>query len=115
MNEREAMRREYAIFCGGGQSVRRRSEMDHVERAARAICCEKCAQCGDPPCSRFDDNLCDECAGSAKAVLDAFRETGLVLVPVEPTDAMRLAGVQSFGEVGSIYRAMIAAAQGLPE
>lgn len=62
---------------------------DDIERAARAICQEECAQCGDPPCWRFDDNLCDECVRSAKAVRDAHRDAGKVLVDAAMLDGLR--------------------------
>lgn len=35
---------------------------------------------------------------------------GLAVVPVEPTEVMRLEGVMNFGDVRDIYRAMLAAA-----
>ena len=38
-----------------------------------AICTEKCAQMGDPPCSRVSsDPHCDECLGVAMAALNWF-------------------------------------------
>lgn len=45
---------------------------DVVETVARAICREKCAQAGDKPCYKVDNEpLCDECLGCAKAALSA--------------------------------------------
>lgn len=54
----------------------------------------------------------------ALAVLEAIRSAGYVVVPREPTYAMRLAGPPRLGEIltyrdmGDLWKAMIAAAEG---
>jgi hypothetical protein len=48
-----------------------------VEKLAEVLCTERCAQAGDPPCSRVcDDGHCDECTGMAKAVSAHLRKDG---------------------------------------
>ena len=44
--------------------------MGEAETIAEVLCAERCAQAGDPPCSRVcDDGHCDECMGMAMAVV----------------------------------------------
>lgn len=46
---------------------------------AETLCTERCAQAGDPPCSKVDTGPhCDECLGMAQAVIDRH------LTPSEP-------------------------------
>ena len=49
------------------------------ERMAEAVCRERCAEVGDPPCSEIGETLCNGCRGIARAALR---------VALEPADAM---------------------------
>jgi len=46
--------------------------MSEWQPIAEVLCTERCAQMGDPPCSKVtpDEAHCDECEGMAKAVLE---------------------------------------------
>lgn len=46
---------------------------DPLEALAEELCAERCAQAGDPPCSRVSsDPHCDECQGMAKRVAQHY-------------------------------------------
>lgn len=46
-----------------------------VSALAEVVCAEKCAQAGDPPCSRVcSDGHCDECLGIALAVRNHLQQ-----------------------------------------
>lgn len=71
--------------------------------------------CGTPNCT--------SCNRTADKILDALRRSGLAVVPVEPTGAMKTAGHMTYLKhvggcyidgptAGHVYKAMIAAAQG---
>jgi predicted CoA-binding protein len=67
-------------------------------------------ECGDPDVfSRADANT------FAQAALAAIEAQGMMVVPVEPSEAMTWAGAEHLNDIGSetdvadIYRAMLAA------
>jgi len=73
------------------------TEDDRIDKAARAICAEKCAFMGEPPCWQIGDGLspdCDEpgCLALAEAAVAAARLTAaLEKIPI----AIREAGLTS--------------------
>lgn len=52
-----------------------RTLASEVATLAEVFCAERCAQAGDPPCSRVcDDGHCDECLGMGKAVIEHLNQ-----------------------------------------
>jgi hypothetical protein len=110
-----------------------------IETMARAMCQAKCAFLAEFPCwdSAYDGetwppSACDEpgCVAEATAALTAIEAAGMRVVPVEPSEKMKRAGIdaapmvliekQPIGqrrreswntdECAEVYRAMILAA-----
>jgi hypothetical protein len=49
----------------------------NVTELAELLCAERCAQMGDPPCSRVGaDKHCDECLGMARVALIYLEKAG---------------------------------------
>ena len=61
----------------------RRAKLEaDIAQIAEVLCTERCAQVGDPPCSKVSpDPHCDECVGMAMAV-----RAHLMSVIRKPTD-----------------------------
>lgn len=100
-----------------------RASVDLKEKLARALCWtleDDMCHCGHPDNCKTDVADWDDTHPSPSKILEALVKQGLAIVPLEPTEEMRVAGDSRLSEVHPhqrpgcrvVYKAMLKAAEG---